>query len=562
MNFQTSSDSQTYSFPNPLKVQNYFLIAASLASFVAGFGLLLEVRGAIRQVAMGRIIVGMFLALAVLVLAGRMLFQFFNQLRFLFGVGRPVGLAPQIEPGPHGSANPANSEATEDAVKHVMRNRTLAFAEPGDPLANLLHSLIPNLIFTPLPVRRFAESQFQALILYTALIAGLVVAVVLGGGDVTAGGQAVRQWVALIFFALAAPSLRRPQARGEGGPEARSILQMVLLTMFSFLAPPLLALLGDRVPAAPVQIGLVALFLLLFAGLALHGLFFAAIMRHAMPAPSIEVATIQNVWSFASEPSLIGLEVDRSMKDEWVGAVPNRRYEAIVPQADVSRQTGSFAGSWVEETQPQPLLASPISQTPAFPTGDPAMVLAINGMALLLTLWAGLSSFLLASSLDLPGSEFVGRLLETGFTWILAFSAFAVGRALQLRFDFRSTLFWVEVEGSYSCGEIVQGNRYRSDFQASNRVVQVNSMTIRIWCGEIHSVAFGKDTKRFICSMRGLPAKAEALSRRYADFLSSQSALMSLGSEGDHARVLGAQSLQQQFPDRPATLPPVLDDGA
>ncbi len=537
MSYEYSSSSQNFTFPNPLRQHNLFVAGAVVVSGLTGFVLLFQARAALHNGARVDALAAAAVAFALVTLGGYLLFQVFSQLRFFFGRGRPQGLAQQLQPDQIGT-----SPVAETYIKETLRQQALDYPEPSDPLSGLLYYLVSDLIYAPRPVRAFAERQFQAGILTLALLAGLVVSAILGGGD---GGGRVTGWVAIILFVISAPSLLNPKAgaRAEVGINVLSVPSMAGLIAFSVLGPVAIALVGNALPPPPFGIGTTTLLLLLVLAGILHALFFTAVLRHRMSAPSTNVSMIQDTWNISVNPALISAEFMRAMQDAWWEKIPNRRYCRIDPVVNLDLRSGQFQGSIVEETQPVPFVIDGDGGDRPFASGNPAIITLINGYALVLTIVACVASYMLTG-----GGANIGSLVAcTLFVWALAKAAFDVARFLTLRFDFRSNLVWMDMNGTYAAAEVAQGNRYTANLHSSSQVVQIEGMTFRLWMAEVHSVAFGKDGQRFIVSMLGKPDEAAGLAKRLKDFITSQAVMVSVGSTGDQERAARAGMMNAQL---------------
>jgi len=560
VSYEYSSSSQNFTFPNPLRAHNLFVAGAAAAAGLTGFVLLFQARSALHTGAHVEAFAAAAVAFLLVTVGGYLLFQVFSQLRFFFGRGRPQGLAPQLQPDEIGTSKPA-----EAYLKESLRQQALEYPEPGDPLSGLLYYLVPDLIYSPRPVRAFAERQFQAGILTLALLGGLIVSAILGGGD---GGGRVTGWVAIILFLISAPSLLNPKtgARAELGINVLSVPKMAGLIAFSVLGPVAIALVGNALPPPPFGIGATTLLLLLVLAGVLHGLFLAAVVRHRMPAPSTTVSMVQDTWNISVNPALISAEFMRAMQDAWWEKIPNRRYCRVDPVVNLQERSGQFAGSMVEETQPVPFVIDGHGGERPFASGNPMIINLINGYALALTVVACIASFMLVGALTGGGAGIGSLAACTLFVWALAKAAFDVARFLTLRFDFRSNVIWMEMSGAYAAAEVAQGNRYTSNLHSSSQVVQIEGMTFRLWMAEVHSVAFGKDGQRFIVSMMGKPDEAASLTKRLKDFITSQAIMVSVGSTGDQERAAraGMMNAQLNFGNAPqpfGQIPPRDDQG-
>ena len=554
MSYEYSSSSQNFTFPNPLREHNLFIGGAAVVSGAAGLVLLFQARAALHTGARIDALAAAVVAFALVSVGGYLLFALFGQLRFFFGRGRPQGLAPQLQPDQIGS-----SAAAESTIKETLRQQALEYPEPADPLSGLLYYLVPDLIYSPRPVRAFAERQFQAGMLTAALLAGLIVSAILGGGD---GGGRVSGWVAVILFVISAPGLLNPKAgaRAEIGINVLSVPKMAGLIAFSVLGPVAIALVGNALPPPPFGIGTTTLLVLLGLAGVLHALFFIAVMRHRMAAPSTNVSMIQDTWNISVNPAMISAEFMRAMQDAWWEKIPNRRYCRIDPVVSLEQRSGQFQGSIVEETQPVPFVIDGpkidgAGDDQPFVSGNPAIITLINGYALVLVLVASVASYLLVGALTSGGAGIGSLAACTLFVWALAKAAFDVARFLTLRFDFRSNVIWMEMSGAYAAAEVAQGNRYTANLHSSSLVVQIEGMTFRLWLAEVHSVAFGKDGQRFIVSMLGKPDEAASLAKRLKDFITSQAVMVSVGSMGDQERAQRAGMINAQLNMGNAPLP-------
>jgi hypothetical protein len=541
VSYEYSSSSQNFTFPNPLRQHNLFVAGAAAVSGLAGLVLLFQARAALHTGARAEAFAAALVAFALVTVGGYLLFQVFSQLRFFFGRGRPQGLARQLAPDQIGT-----SPLAEGYIKESLRQQALEYPEPGDPLSGLLYYLVPDMIYAPRPVRAFAERQFQAGILTLALLAGLAVSTILGGGD---GGGRVSGWVAIILFVISAPSLLNPKsgARAEIGINVLSVPKMAGLIAFSVLGPVAIALVGNALPPSPFGIGTTTLLLLLVLAGILHALFLTAVMRHQMAAPSTNVSMVQDTWNISVNPALVSAEFMRAMQDAWWEKIPNRRYCRIDPVVNLEQRSGQFQGSIVEETQPVPFVIDGVGGERPFASGNPAIITLINGYALVLTSVACVASYMLVNALTGGGATIGSLAACTLFVWALAKAAFDVARFLTLRFDFRSQVVWMEMSGAYAAAEVGQGNRYTSNLHSSSQVVQIEGMTFRLWMAEVHSVAFGKDGQRFIVSMMGKPDEAASLAKRLKDFITSQAVMVSVGSTGDQERAQRAGMMNAQL---------------
>jgi ribosomal protein L40E len=69
----------------------------------------------------------------------------------------------------------------------------------------------------------------------------------------------------------------------------------------------------------------------------------------------------------------------------------------------------------------------------------------------------------------------------------------------------------VEINGSYESARVNIGNQISGNVQTNKSVINIESMTLRVWVSEIDTVIFGKDAPRQLIGMRGLPNAAQEL---------------------------------------------------
>ncbi|WP_395407975.1 zinc ribbon domain-containing protein [Pseudoduganella sp. UC29_106] len=154
----------------------------------------------------------------------------------------------------------------------------------------------------------------------------------------------------------------------------------------------------------------------------------------------------------------------------------------------------------------------------------------------LLCVVAGASATFLASKHILDG-EPVASIIA------FAVSQFGVGlfclnsaHVLWGRFDFVSELIWVDISGSYESARVNVGNQVTSQVHSSKNVINIESMTMRVWVSEIDTVIFGKDSFRQMVGMRGLPVFAEELARSLKGFGETCSSIVAPSSQQDLER--------------------------
>lgn len=60
-----------------------------------------------------------------------------------------------------------------------------------------------------------------------------------------------------------------------------------------------------------------------------------------------------------------------------------------------------------------------------------------------------------------------------------------VGHPLWGRFDFKSQLIWVTMEGNYQAAKIAFGNQFTDRIKTQKQVINIETMTLRVWVAEL-----------------------------------------------------------------------------
>ena len=536
MAVEYSSQNQQLNFPNPLTLHNRFLFAAAAIVFLSGGALLVDVRDRLQSGLHPQAYLALGLAVGMIAAAVAFLYRALSQIRFYFGRGRPRGLAPALKPEGQGS-----SPEAEHVIKETLRQQAIEYAEPKGPITGLLYGLIPNLLYAPRPLRAYAEWQFKGLVTLAVLLLGIVGALTIGMPVDAGRHSSLPEWVGLFFVAAALWTLIRPGAgAGERAPDGAllSVQWMSWLIAFAFVGPIAISVAAPRLPPVPLAISPYPhVFLFLLAGILVHALFFAAIVRQLLPPPPTAVSVVQETWNLSTNPALVTGEFLRALQEAWREKIPNRRYARVEPIIDLGARAGSFGAEIIEETQPFPRKVTLDSQRQISPSGTPVLLLALDIAGLALVGAAAVMTLLAGRGLAASGQIDATQVLYAVFCWALGAYALAAASRLWLRFDFESRLFWLEMTGQYVSGQVEQGNVIQGTLKASSSLVQVEGMTFRLWCADIHTVCFGKDAPRHIVALAGNPDAAEALAARLKGFATSQASVAALANAANAERL-------------------------
>jgi hypothetical protein len=520
MAYEYSSESRRLDFPNPYRVENVFLLTA--ATILIGGALVMFFIGraklashaslwAVLPVMMGVV----FLLLPGLVAGGWAL----SQLRFFFGRGQPAGLAPELGP----DEDKTSGEAA--FIKETVRQGALSYKEPEGPLNGLLYSWIPALIFAPRPVQDFSQKQFQSSVVLLVTLLSFLVA------WITAPPGKAASWLGLFYFAFTVFLLFRPM---------RGTVLLVTLILAAIFLPVVLGLASGGLPDLGwLPMSLQTFALLLAAGVATV-FFFFALMHHTPPPPRTEITWKQLSIALNAHPKQLLDELERQMQTLWTEKIPNRRYERMTPQVNLALESGEFASQFLEETQPMPPEdMRRLTFAGAFSEPRYRWLAMLNALGVVLLALAVVALVIFGSALD-PRAFSKGVLgwgIFGGAMLVVAGYCFRVSHVLWGRFDFLSTLYWVEMKGNYQAARMDYGNQWTDRMKTQKQVINVENMTLRVWVAEFDTVTFGKNSSRHIVAMHGMPEQTEWLAQHLAWFANEQSMLIAPTAQADEAKI-------------------------
>jgi hypothetical protein len=515
MSYEYSSESRRFDFPNPFRVENLFRFAAGAVLLIGGFALLLISRGNLAaNVSLwsaAPILTGVYLILHGIAYIGKSM----SQLRFFFGRGEPLGLAPELR------ADGAGDSKAADAIKETMRQNTLTFKEPTGALNGLLYSIIPRLIYAPGRVQEIAQRQFQTGLAMAATLLSLVVA----WAGFSEGVNAA--WMGLFYFAFSAFLILKPLEYGAAARANLDVRGLLVLILMAVFGPVLIPLVGKGLPDISWLSLTGQAFCLLLAAMSAVSLFFVALTKQLIEPPPTTMGCETMTISVNAHPKQILDELDRELQRNWVEKIPNRRYTKVSPE--ISGNSGAFTGEALEETQPMPIddlrridLGACFSE----PRYRWLGWLNLLGLALVFVSTAAFVVFgisLKPTSVD----HQVFTYASVGIVMLLVgHFCFGAGHLLWGRFDFRSEVVWVEMHGNYQSAKFDYGNQFADRIKTQKQVINIETMTLRVWAAQIDTVAFGKGVHRYLVGMNGLPDKARYLAAHLIQFASNQSVIV------------------------------------
>lgn len=554
MSYEYSSDQAQLDFPNPYRVENMLWAMRAGILLVCAVALLFLARKHLAVQAMGSFVVPVAMGVFLFVLGAWNLVSIAKQLRVFFGRGQPAGLAAELATDAVGSSPDAN------ALMQTVRQGTLEFAIPSGALNGVLYSLVKHLITAPAYVQNVLQNRFSNLASYAFLLVVMLVAMLF------VWGSPVQGWVGGFFLGLVVFMAVKPVSGGDADAKVSfNLTQIVLLTLVSILGPVALSFLQSRLPDLSWASFGVQAFVILLALVLIESVFFVAVQKHIDPPPPVSKVDTLGTASFNSDPNLLMQEIDREMQRNWAQRIPNRRYARVLPNIALTQRAGNFKGLLLEETQPMAPSAfnkmdwSAVMAYPRF-----FWLMVIDALGVVLTLAGTVALVVFAVRFD-PMQDWrpVLGFATLGLS-LVAVGGYAFRSAHQLwgRFDFESTLTWIEMEGSFIRSKIDLGNRLQDRVFTERDVINVENMTLRVWVTQLRSVVFGHQshgsaTRRIITGMLGQPKEAVYLKDLVTQFAGAQSIVVAPSSNEDARRMatMGAMNQLGAAPTGQVALP-------
>ncbi len=526
MSYEYGSESKLLELPNPYRLQNRLLWICAALLLLAGVTCLFWARNAAEESAFRLVAAPMAAALLMLLAGLGCAAVAATRLRFFFGRGRPKSLVFELPPNTTGNSKGA------DYYKEVLRQGGLTYPEPTGAIEGLLYHWAPTLITAPLEVQMLARRYVFNLAAIGATLLSFIFSWLVFGNPLT------RPWISMLYFAFGLVFLLQPiwsQKKARLMPWS-----LVGLIAAAVVGPVFIGLVARSLP----QIGFspdAQTFVMLGAALVACVLAVAAILAQVDQLPQTRASCEQTRLSMNAPPTQLMDELDRTLMQQWTESIPNRRYARIDPVTPASTPAGTFAGERFEETQPLPISGT---KAPTFAAAFAAprhrALLMLDLFATALVVVSCVMTLWFVRNFDASAPWAQNRFSLVGMSAILAFVAtfcFQAASRLWGRFNFESTLVWVEMQGSYQTSRVGTGGNFSNRLNTSNDVVRTESMTLRVWRARIESVVFGKDDNRQVTAMFSTEQEAQQLSFALTNFASHASVMIAPMSAEDEKRM-------------------------
>jgi len=533
--YDYSSDNKRLELPNPFRVENTFLFACAAITLLGGLTGLMWARAAIQSESLRLGIAPLLVGVGLLAAGCSFAVIAARRLRFFFGRGRPRSLAPEVAIGATGNS------ARADFYKATLRQGGLEYPEPQGALNGVLYHAVPRLITAPIVVQELAQRHFFNALSFLVTLASFLFAWGLFGT------AASRPLISLVYFAFGAVMLLRPLVSGSQARLGTGAL--IALVVAAIVGPVAANLLGAALPSVRYSVTGQATFLLACALVAVI-LILCALHAQLDGSPQTERSCEQRTLSMNGPPASLITELDRTLQNQWVEKIPNRRYTRIEPSTPGAAGSGQFAGELLEETQPMPMSGTAaVTLDSALRTPRHSWLVMLDLYGTLLTLVGVVCALVYVRGFD-PSRVLAdgwGDTATIGYAAVcLAIAAFCFQSAGAIwgRFDFESELVWVELQGTWQSPRIGTGNQLSSRLQTDNDVVRVEAMTLRIWRARVESVVFGKDGQRQVTAMYATSQEAARLAGELESFAARQSVFVAPRASEDQHRIASLQATE------------------
>lgn len=307
----------------------------------------------------------------------------FQMLRFYVGRSVPISLATNKC---RSSQDVAASELKyvqykeQEIESMLMARKNVTFAEPKGWTSRLIHTLLPKLLFLPIPLRNLAQRFASQIIMSATLIFafGISWVVVSSGVAGPASGPILSLLSILLLFHLVRSwtKLGKPLSRlSESNMDSIGSSQFIALIVIAIVLPigsgiALEVVSQNNIGLQDVMGKISGLFsedLTLFSAWPLLGLLALCVVLTGVPIvlliserskivdPRTEVSEYRDHLQERMHPQQLFINMENViMANRRYKEMPNRIYRDFNPEiVDQTTEKGSFSGDSIIETQPE-----------------------------------------------------------------------------------------------------------------------------------------------------------------------------------------------------------------
>jgi hypothetical protein len=582
---------------NPFKTEGKVTAVRGVIQTLLAIGLLVMAASSVKQDALKGWTLMLFGA-ALLTVGIRATFSgIYATLRYFVGRNHPTSLSVNY------SKSQSSSAAVEkDIVAYndrqleemLMGRKNMTFIEPIGLLARLLHSIVPNLLYMPYPIRNLAQRLFAAWVeTLTMLIAyGITAFISLAGFAGEVGEKAFSIYSFVLMFYLirvwqkASTPLDRNAERAVRTRAESSLPKIIILSIFFPIIVGLgLGWLIEHTSFSMTQFEqLQASIPSLSPGWIITGTLVFALSASALIVmmlkyrinhcdPKAEVSELRDNWQESVHPNEIFINLDNLvMANRRYKEVPNRVYRELDPKLNEQvNGKGDFRGELIQEVQPRvrtmdlgPLFEK--LRLIALLAGN-ILLLGATAITLMLAfdtvdlahLISGLGDKELASSLKAGASHPVFESAVGAvslFIWGMLFRIFGhlltnTVHVLYAEIQFESLLVYFKCEGTFSESKISTGTSIHDSTRSENVLVR-SSITPWIITSRLVSTTFAAtgmknlEHPRHILEMHKADEELNAIRDDVIAFLKDRESIAAITSERDLSNTSQIYQINQQ----------------
>lgn len=587
MSYDYSSESNSLDLVNPYVFQNRILFASGTALLLTSLYIFFKAQQALQLSLIGKSIFFCLLGIGLSCVAVSLFAKAMQRLKFYFGRDKPSSLATDVPLGMTGNSEQAIH------LQSLLRQRALAYAEPQGALQSVLYHRFPKLLTAPIWVQNFANQYFLNVCTVLATFLSFLIAWFFAKEGVT------ETWVSLIYFLVSVFWLIKPYSTVQ--KQSLTMSHLIMLMVAAIMLPILLGLLATRLPSLLGLTFHTQIFVLLGCTLISSLLLLCAALGQTTDTPITQVSNELLRVSMSSPPATLFQEIERIQQMQWTDNIPNRCYSRLEPSTPITSLGGNFTGDLLQETQPMPVQGRNTSDTQSifadssrkflgfsdvfavFLIGVSILFILIfvNGfansfsfnnqyssqhstqylnqytstekMSMTPPVLSNLKNKTTTNITDYQNSTAKNttqpRLLIdwtaqnwsllTGAFMMISAALFCLKNAAYLwgRFDFKSNILWVTVQGNYQTATLGTGNNFSGQMHTENKFVRVEDMTVNIWRTCIESVCFGANSPRQVTSMFATQKEAKDLVNDLLAYINGQSILTAPQSDRDRYKM-------------------------
>jgi hypothetical protein len=582
--------SQTLGIKNPFKVEGRLKAVTGALLLVAGIVPLLRVSGQLESepvLAYTNAILGFVLLAAGSRHLGMGLFQLF---RYFVGRSVPTSLAFNKSRSEREAATAEqNAVLYNDEKLHsmLMGRKNSTFVEPVGWVARLIHSVFPNLIFLPYPLRHVAQELGVMLLNFgTALISFLIVFFVVSTGlaGIIAKETAIPILSIILLVYLVVSWRRSANSISSHSSLASSSkgLTLGVLIALSIIVPvfsgfaldkitgwtaPDIATFTDQVTLFSAWGNLALLFLAIVL-VALAGAP-ALIARSKHVTPSTDVSEFRENLQESVHPNEIFINIENIvLANRRFKEIPNRIYREFDPKlVEQAEGKGNFNGELLVETQPELAKQDRVGVKPSLKmlisiVAQCLVIISYIFFAMLAYKCANLVSYFMAAGFDISSksqaAEFFALFNPVLFALIAWLTFQAAGRLLNNssglfwgELQFSSLLMYMKTDGTYTESKISTGMSIHDSTRSENVVVR-SSITPWVITSRLLTSIFATsgssnlESPRFIMGMVKNDEELATIINEIKSFLKGREAIASIKNEADLDNASTIHQINQQ----------------